>query len=103
VRAGAAEETRIGVDPVQGQVFVDRSRAGDQSFSPRFDDRHAAPLPAGEAAIRLHVFVDAQSVEAFAADGRVALSSLIFPHDDSTGIALFGDARVRSLDVWTLA
>jgi sucrose-6-phosphate hydrolase SacC (GH32 family) len=107
VRAGAAEETVIGIDPGQGQVFVDRGRAGDQSFSPRFDDRHVASLPSdaapAAAAFFLRIFVDAYSVEVFAGDGRVVMSDLIFPRADSTGVSLFGQGRVRSLDVWTLA
>jgi fructan beta-fructosidase len=103
IRVGAAEETVIGYVPIEQQLYVDRSRAGDNSFSPRFDDRHAASMPLRDGALKLHVFMDACSVEVFADAGRVVLSELIFPKDDSDGVAVFGKgARVQSLDVWDL-
>jgi fructan beta-fructosidase len=103
VRVGAAEETVIGYAPIEQQLYVDRSRAGDNSFSPRFDDRHAASVPLRDGALRLHVFVDACSVEVFADEGRVVLSELIFPSDTSDGVTVFGEGvRVQSLDVWNL-
>jgi fructan beta-fructosidase len=104
VRVGAAEETVIGYAPIEQQLYVDRGRAGDNSFSPRFDDRHAATVPLRDGAFRLHVFVDVCSVEVFADEGRVVLSELIFPSDASDGVAVFGvGARVQSLDVWVLS
>jgi fructan beta-fructosidase len=102
VRVGAAEETRIGYDVSARELFVDRSRSGNVSFSPRFDDRHTARLPLEHGRLKLHMFVDAYSVEVFADEHRVVLSELIFPQPTSDGIALFGDARVHSLELWTL-
>lgn len=104
VRVGAAEETLIGYDSATREVYVDRSCAGDQSFSPRFDDRHAAPVDADTSQLKLHVFVDTCSVEVFVNEGRVVLSELIFPDDAATGLALFGESKihVKSLDVWRL-
>jgi fructan beta-fructosidase len=103
VRAGAAEETVIGYTPREQQLFVERSRAGDNSFSPRFDDRHAAAVPLRDGALKLHTFVDACSVEVFANGGRTVLSELIFPKPESNGVAVFGEGvRVRSLEMWEL-
>jgi len=103
VRVGADEKTVIGYAPRQQQLFVDRSRAGDSSFSPGFDARLATTVPLRNGTLKLHVFVDACSVEVFAGDGRVVMSDLIFPKDDSTGVVVFGDARVQSLDLWLLS
>lgn len=104
VRAGAAEETVIGYSPAAGQLFVDRSRSGDVSFSPRFDEWHTAPCALRDGTLTLHILVDACSVEVFADDGRVVISDLIFPQPESDGIAIFGDhgTRLCSLDVWSL-
>jgi fructan beta-fructosidase len=102
VRVGAAEETVIGYYPQEQQLFVDRSRAGDNSFSPRFDDRHAATVLHDDA-LKLHVFVDACSVEVFADEGRVVVSELIFPGNASDGLAVFGNTHVISMDVWVLS
>jgi fructan beta-fructosidase len=107
VRQGAGEETVIGFDRKAGEVFVDRTRSGETGFSPRFARRHSAKLAIGEAdhPARLHVLVDATSVEVFADGGRVVLTDQIFPKPDSRGVSLFatgGPARLRSFEAWEL-
>jgi fructan beta-fructosidase len=105
VRTGAAEQTTISYHAPQGRLMVDRSRSGDVSFSPHFDERSAALCPLRNGTLALHIVVDAYSVEVFADGGRVVLSSLIFPQPESDGVRIFGDGEVRveSLDVWPLA
>ncbi len=105
VRAGTAEETLIGYAATAREAFVDRSRLGDMSFSPRFDERHAAPCPLRGSTLALHLLVDVCFVEVFVDDGRVVISDLIFPKPESDGIECFGDdaAHVHSLDIWSLA
>jgi sucrose-6-phosphate hydrolase SacC (GH32 family) len=107
VRKGRGEETVIGVDRRAGEVFVDRTSSGRTKFSPHFVGRHAAKLTAGsgDRPVRLHVLVDATSVEVFADDGRAVVTDQIFPGRDSRGVGLFaagGTARLRSLDAWEL-
>ena len=72
----------------------------------QFPGRHSATAIGDQAQpIRLHVLVDATSVEVFADDGQVALTDQIFPDPASRGVSLFatgGAARLRSLDVWDL-
>ncbi len=104
VRVGAAERTTIGFDG--DALFVDRSQSGHAQlgFSSRFDDRHAVKLEGAQAQrLRVRVFVDACSVEVFCGDGRVVMSELIFPDDGSMGVALRGEGRVTSMDVWRLS
>ena len=106
VRTGEDEETLVGYDVAAGEVFVDRTQSGDVSFHPEFAARHAAPLPAKDGRVRLHVFVDWSSVEVFASDGQVTITDRIFPSPESDGVALFaegGTARLVSLDVWEMA
>lgn len=105
VRCGTDEETVIGVDRRAGTVYVDRTRSGAVSFSPHFAGRHSAPLAKtdGKSPTRLHVLIDATSVEVFADGGRVVLTDQIFPSPTSRGVRLFatgGAARLRSLDAW---
>lgn len=107
VRKGAGEETLIGFDRRAREVFVDRTHSGETKFSPHFAGRHAAkPVIGGEAGpVRLHVLVDATSVEVFADEGRIVLTDQVFPKPESNGVALFatgGTARLRSLEAWTL-
>src|SRR5207248_1163944 len=82
------QETLIGADRRAGEVFVDRSRSGDVRFSPHFAGRHAAPRATGDRTrpVRLHVLVDATSVEVFADDGAVVLTDQVFPGPDSRAI-----------------
>ena len=105
VRQGEGEETRIGFDRRAGMVFLDRTRSGNVGFSPQFPGRHVAPVRIGDGPVRLHVLVDATSVEVFAEGGQVVLTDQIFPSPTSRGISLFatgGEARLRSLDAWKL-
>ena len=106
VRVGEGEETVIGYDKETGEVFVDRSASG---FLPSesFAATHAAPLevtPEGE--VKLHIFVDAASVELFANDGLRTITDQIFPDPESLGVELFaegGSAELASLDIWKLS
>ena len=107
VHTGAnGDQTVIGYDSALGQVYVDRSGAGDASFSDIFAARHAAPVALRGGAIRLRILVDSASVTVFAGDGEAVLTSQIFPGTGSDGMALFaegGQATVRQLTVWSLA
>ena len=107
VRKGRYEETVIGFDRRASEVFVDRSHSGQTKFSPHFAGRHAAKLAVGSGGrpVRLHLLVDATSVEVFADGGRAVLTDQIFPGRDSRGVSLFaagGTARLRSLEAWDL-
>lgn len=106
VRKGTLQETTIGFDRADSELFVDRTHSGDTSFSPRFPGRQTAPLylARGEA-VELHVFVDRCSVEVFANHGERVISDLIFPSLASNGIELYskgGQAKVVKLDIWNL-
>ncbi|HEY1066904.1 MAG TPA: glycoside hydrolase family 32 protein [Pirellulales bacterium] len=107
VREGNGEETLVGLDFRAGTVFVDRTRSGDVSFSKDFAGRHAAKLEVdpNNQLYKLHVIVDATSVEVFADGGRVVLTDQIFPRPDSQGVSLFathGSAKLVSLQAWEL-
>jgi fructan beta-fructosidase len=105
VRKGEAEETRIGYDALVGELFVDRRRSGNVGFAPAFPGQHRGPLPPEQGKIKLHVFVDACSVEVFGNDGRTVISDLIFPDPHSTGVEFYasgGEVRLMVLDVWTV-
>ncbi|MFI5455175.1 MAG: GH32 C-terminal domain-containing protein [Isosphaerales bacterium] len=107
VRCGDGEETVIGVDRRAATVFLDRAHSCAVGFSPHFAGRHFARLSVGDGSqlVRLHVIVDATSVEVFADGGRVVLTDQIFPQPGSRGVSLFatgGAARLRSLEAWEL-
>ncbi|WP_022834807.1 glycoside hydrolase family 32 protein [Salisaeta longa] len=105
VRRGGTEETLVGVDVRGEQVFVDRSRSGVTDFSAHFAGRHEGPLPITDGRVTLRVFVDWSSVEVFADEGYTVITDRIFPQPQHQGVAVYaegGDARIVSMDVWTL-
>ena len=105
VLARADEGTVIGLDPARGRWFVDRTRSGKTDFHAGFAGMYEAPLSMRNGKVRLHIFVDACSVEVFAENGETALTSLVFPSAASRGVEFFGPGEstsIRSLEVWTL-
>ncbi len=99
------EATVIGVDRQRGQAFVDRTQSGNVRFHQKFSGVYDAPLPVHDGRVKLHVFVDASSVEVFVNDGERVFTSLVYPSAASRGVEFFGSmtsARITSLNVWTL-
>jgi levanase len=105
VRAGDGEETVIGYDATAGELYVDRTHAGESSFSPDFPGVQRAPLALDHGKVHLHVLVDWSSVEVFGGDGRAVITDQVFPKPTSDGVKLFaegGAATVGRLRVWPL-
>ncbi len=64
----------------QKQTFaMDRTKSGDTSFSEAFATVTVAPTHG--ALKQLRIFIDHSSIEAFAADGRMAMTNLVFPSE----------------------
>jgi fructan beta-fructosidase len=96
VRKGGAQGTRIGWS--NGQLYIDRTASGEDSFSPVFARTHAVAVPLVDGQLKLRILVDRSSVEVFTRDGRVAITDLIFPDLASDGIAAYamdGTADVK--------
>jgi len=99
------EATVIGVDRDHGRVFVDRTQSGNVSFHPKFSGVYDAPLAVRDAQVKLHIFVDACSVEVFVNDGDRVFTVLAYPSADSRGVQFFGpeaDTKLGAVEAWTL-
>jgi fructan beta-fructosidase len=99
------EETVIGFDEVSRRMFLDRSRSGNTSFNKTFPEVHQAPVAIRDGKLKLHLFIDACSIELFVNDGELVFTDLVFPARTSRQIELFSRAslaRVRSLEMWPL-
>jgi fructan beta-fructosidase len=97
-------ETLVGFDAVHREVYVDRTRSGEVSFSRDFPGRHSGKVEQ-KASVKLRVFVDRSSIEVFVNDGERVLSERIYPPPGSDGIELYAKgtgARVVSLTMWEL-
>lgn len=104
LRKGKDAETLVGINAAQGEVFVDKTRSGETSFSKDFPGRHAATIE-NTGRIKLHLFVDRSSVEVFVNDGERVLSERIYPPAGSDQIELYANGtggKVISLTIWEL-
>jgi len=79
VRKGERHETVIGYNAVRHELLIDRSQSRATSFSKEFTGLQTGPFSASSQLMKLHVFVDWSSVEAFADDGTTVMTDLIFP------------------------
>jgi fructan beta-fructosidase len=105
VRVSEDDETVIGYDMERQVVYFDRTKSGKVDFHERFPCRQEVPLPLKDHQIRLRIFVDRSSVEVFADDGKVVMTNLIFPGDQSNRLELFamgGHVKVVSMDVYRM-
>jgi sucrose-6-phosphate hydrolase SacC (GH32 family) len=96
--------TLIGYDAKAKQIFVDRTKSGNVSFSDKFPARTAAPFDAG-GQLKLHVLLDRMSVEVFAGDGQVAMTNLVFPAQDATKLDFYsnpGPVQKNSFSAWKI-
>ena len=87
----ASTWTEVGFDRGKQEFYVDRLHSGLR-VAPSFPARTSAPL-APARPFTLDLVVDHSSVEAYAQDGTIAMTDLIFPPGQKTRIELFGTAR----------
>ena len=81
----------------QKQTFaMDRTKSGDMSFSEAFPIVTVAPTHGNMKQLRL--FIDNSSIEAFAGDGKMAMTNLVFPSEPYSVIKVKGGkATIYSL------
>jgi levanase/fructan beta-fructosidase len=109
VRASAdsTEQTLVGYDFVNKQVFIDRTKSGDVSFDKTFASVYRGPLaPGTNGKVNLSIFVDRSSVEVFGGQGETTLTAQIFPRSDAMHVQLLstgGTTRSVNLNVYNVA
>lgn len=72
------EQVSMYYDLLRKQFVMDRSKSGKVDFSNDFPAVIAAPVHAGKT-LRLRLFVDRSSIEAFGEDGKFVMTNLVFP------------------------
>ena len=73
------EEVVMTYDAQQQTFAMDRTKSGDSSFSEAFVVKTIAPTLGSVKQLRL--FIDKCSIEAFDADGKMAMTNLVFPSE----------------------
>lgn len=72
------EQVSMYYDLLRKQFVMDRRKSGKVDFSNDFPAVTAAPVHAGKT-LRLRLFVDRSSIEAFGEDGKFVMTNLVFP------------------------
>jgi fructan beta-fructosidase len=81
----------IGYDARRMVLYIDRTKAGDQSFHPAFakQNRYETILEPVNGKISLHIFYDKSIVEVYANEGEAVMTAQLFPAADENGVELF--------------
>lgn len=101
-----AQGTPLTYDTASGRLILDRTSSGDVSFNSTFASVETAPVALdSDGRLRLEVYVDNASVQAFAQSGSTTITDQIFPDPSSVGISLIstgGSAEVERLTITPL-
>ena len=90
VRTSQTQETVISYDKEHSVLKLNRDRSGNGLVGER-----EVKTELVNNKLQLHVFVDKSSVEVFANNGDVTMSSRIFPDKNSLGIKFYSDDTVK--------
>ena len=86
------EQVVMRYDASQRTFSMDRTQSGDTSFSENFACTTTAPTY-GQLK-QLRIFIDRCSIEAFDADGRMAMTNLVFPAEPYNSVKVKGGKAV---------
>jgi fructan beta-fructosidase len=99
------EETEIGYDVSKKQVYVDRSKSGNDKI--RKDKiRQTIDLINKGSKVKLEILFDKSSLEVFVDNGEAALTTYIYPSDGANLLSAFsqgGNTLIKSLKIWNLS
>ncbi|MFE2985001.1 GH32 C-terminal domain-containing protein [Streptomyces sp. NPDC059262] len=106
VRTGTGgEETVIGYDTTNQELYVDRTKSGAVGFSSAFPGVQRAPLKAKNGKVKLRILVDESSIEVFGGSGETVITDQIFPDPISQGVQVFaenGSVKLDQANLWHL-
>lgn len=105
IGVGDNQQTIVGYNAEDEEIYVDRRKSGLVNFISLFPGLHKGFLKNRTNTLKLHIFVDNSSIEVFANDGEASLSSKIYPDPSSTGIEFFstkGKVKIKSIKLWEL-
>ena len=98
------EEVEMYYNLAEKTFTMDRIKSGEVSFSKDFPAVTVAPVEGGNE-MKLRLFVDKSSIEAFGNDGRFAMTNLVFPPEPYNRISFYakgGSCNVTSFTVYKL-
>jgi fructan beta-fructosidase len=87
------EKLVIGFDKAENRYYIDRSKSGKTDFNNEFTKMAYAPRLSANAPTSLKLVVDASSIELFADDDLVVMTSVFFPNQ------LFDHLEVKAASI----
>jgi len=85
------EKVTVTLDDKTGTLTMDRTQSGDTAFSRTFPGTTSAPTHGTISQLR--IFIDKCSIEIFDADGKMAMTNLVFPSTPYNQLAVRGKVR----------
>ena len=104
VRTSDTLETVITYDKENKILKLNRDKSSVNSQVENITGEREVELGLIDNKLKLNIFVDKSSIELFASDGQVAMSSRIFPDKNATGIKFSaeGEAKLEKFDFYKL-
>lgn len=104
-RQGQGQAIEVTYDVNTEQIKFDRSAVSAPNLGWLFTDEQVAFLPLQNGKLVLRLLVDDCTAELFCDQGQTVFSNLIFPDSTSTGMELYANGglpTIESLDIWEL-
>ena len=101
---GKGEKVNMYYDVMRKQFVMDRSESGKVDFSADFPAVTVAPVPDTDN-IRIRLFVDRTSIEAFGEEGKFVMTNQVFPSEPYNKMSFTserGSFSVKSMTVYRL-
>jgi fructan beta-fructosidase len=99
------ENVEIGYDAASKQFYIDRTEGGKKDFSKDYAVKQLAPRVSTNNILKIRLLIDVASVELFADNGSVTMTSVHFPNEDFKTSQIFsknGITQVLGGGVWRL-
>ena len=93
LRNAKGERVMMTYNPDEEHFYMNRLQSGDVSFSDNFPTITVAPTYGKLKQLRL--FVDKCSIEALDADGKMAMTNLVFPSEPYNKLSIKGKAKAK--------
>ena len=94
---GSKERVVLDYDADMASLDFDRRHSGQCSFSDAFPTVVTAPVHGSLRTLR--IFIDKSSIEVFDADGRLAMTNLVFPSSPYNRISVKGKASAKIYEI----
>ncbi|WP_052737989.1 GH32 C-terminal domain-containing protein [Bacillus sp. SA1-12] len=106
LRESNEQKTVVGYNVTNSKMFFDRSKSGVIDFSEKFSTFHETTVKPQNNRIKMRLFVDESSIEAFGNNGQAVFSNVVFPDGASNGMSFFtkgGNVKIVSLTIYPIA